>query len=243
MTVRRIISPALILALTLSSQLLAFGKSPAASQEIQNRTVNICALMKPKPGQTGTLRQSLLALVAPTSREKGHISYNLFEEENGSIFLHEVWRSQNDLDRHFQKPYIKDFVSRTGILLEGENEAHFGRVIFSLSNSSYSELDGQQPDAVHICRVLRPGPGNAEDLRQAYLSLVQSMSHEEAYITYNLYEETDGSLFLYEAWRSRADLEAHFRKPYIKAFQARVDALTERNDVHYGKFIPVNTDY
>ncbi|MFT3760969.1 putative quinol monooxygenase [Thauera sp.] len=240
MTLLRPIFAALVLALTSAIQPAAFAQSPGAGQATQDKTVNICALMKPKQGQADALRQSLLALVTPTSSEEGHISYNLFEENNGSIFLHEVWRSQEDLERHFQKPYIKDFVSRTSTLLDGENEAHFGRVISSLSNAKFSERDAQQPGAVHICSIKRPRPGKADELRQALLSLAQPTSQEEGYITYNLYEEKDGSLFLYEAWRSRADLDAHFQKPYIKDFQAKVGALAERNDVRFGKYIPAS---
>lgn len=218
----------------------AHGQTPGNNQPLQDTTVNICALMKPREGKADELRQSLLALVTPTSKEEGYISYNLFEESNGSIFLHEVWRSQQDLTRHFDKPYVKDFISRMGTMLDGANDAHFGRVISSLSNPMFTELDAQHPDAVNICSIKRPAPGKAKQLRQALIALAEPTSHEAGYITYNLYEEKDGSLFLYEAWRSRQDLDAHFQQPYIKDFQTKVSALTERNDVHFGRFIPAN---
>ncbi|MCP1644983.1 quinol monooxygenase YgiN [Pseudomonas citronellolis] len=225
--------------------LLAWANIPAAHardaerQNLQDTTVNICALMRPKKGKADELRQSLTALVGPTNKEEGHIAYNIFEEGNGSIFLHEVWRSQADLERHLQKPYIRAFVSKTQALLDGENEAHFGRVISSLANPRFTERDAHGSGTVHICSVKRPVAGKAHELRQALLALAEPTSHEEGYLAYNLYEEKDGSLFLYEAWRSRQDLASHFQKPYIKAFQARVGDLTTRNDVHVGTMIPI----
>lgn len=52
--------------------------------------------------------------------------YDLFVEADGTIFLYEAWRSQEDLDRHLQKPYVRDFVRRSPDWLEGINDAYFG---------------------------------------------------------------------------------------------------------------------
>lgn len=242
MTTNRIVKSTLAAVLTLA--LLPLGHAQQARDTLVRNeqvatTVNICALMRPQAGKADELRQALLALVTPTSKEEGFMTYNLYEEKDGAIFLHEVWRSQQDLERHFDKPYVKDFVSRTSSLLDGPNEAHFGKVVSTLNNPRFSARDAQVPTAVNICSVKRPLAGKAEELRRALLALVEPTSKEEGFITYNLYEEEDGALFLYEAWRSRADLDAHFQQPYIRDFQRKVGSLTERNDVRFGKYIPV----
>lgn len=201
-------------------------------------TVNICALMRPQAGKAEALRDALLALVEPTRREAGHIAYDVYEEQDGALFLHEVWRSQQDLDRHLQQPYVVDFVNRMAGLLDGANEAHFGRVVSTLQNPRFTARDAQRPDAVNICSIKRPREGKADALRQALLALVEPTRREAGFITYNLYEEQDGTLFLYEAWRSREDLEAHFQTPHVQAFRRQVDALADRNEVRFGRFVP-----
>lgn len=55
-------------------------------------------------------------------------------------------------------------------------------------------------------------------------------THAEAgCLTYEIFESEDGRLFLFETWRSRADLEAHFEKPYIKNFRALAPSLTDQD--------------
>jgi len=41
------------------------------------------------------------------------------------------------------------------------------------------------------------------------LALVEPTRAETGCETYDVYEEADGALVLFETWRSRADLEAH----------------------------------
>ena len=60
--------------------------------------------MNARPEKRLELKQSLLALVYPTRKEKGCLSYNVFlsiEDEN-DINLVEEWESQEDLDNHLR---------------------------------------------------------------------------------------------------------------------------------------------
>lgn len=222
--------------------LIALIAAPAvqAQERPGDATVNVCAILRPRNGQDAELRRSLLVLVAPTRSEPGNIAYQVHATADGTLFLFEAWRSQADLDLHLRKPAVVDFVGRMNGLLEGGNEAHFGRVISS-AHRPQSQIQGGDPSAsVHICSIKRPRPGQAEALRNALLSLREPTQAEAGHITYNLYGEENGTLFLYEAWRSQADLEQHFRTPYVQAFRQQVDRLAEDNRVYIGK--PISGD-
>lgn len=208
-------------------------------------TVNIGAIMRPKEGKADELRNSLLSLVKPTREEAGSLIYNVYEAKDGTFLLYEVWRSQEDLEKHFQKPYLKDFVSKADSLLEGKNDAHFGKLI-SPSTDSNGHAQHIQNTAttstVNIISIKRPKSGKADELRNSLLSLVKPTREEAGSITYNIYEEKDGSLFLYEVWRSQEDLEKHFQKSYIKDFRSKANSLADRNEVYFGKLISVPTE-
>ena len=200
-----------------------------------DETVNICALMRPQPGKSEELRQSLLSLVEPTSKEEGALFYQVYGRDDGGIFLLEAWRTQKDLDRHIQQPAVQEFIRKSAGLLDGDNEAHFGRMISA--PAPRSAHDPRAASVINVCSIKRPRPGQAKEHREALLALVEPTRREEGLIEYNVFEERDGSLFLTEAWRSRADLERHFQTPYVRAFRGRVDRLAERNEVHFGQLL------
>lgn len=205
-------------------------------------TVNIGAIMHPKEGKAAELRSSLLSLVQPTREEAGCIIYNVYETKDGSFLLYEVWRSQEDLEKHFQKPYLKDFVNKIDDLLEGKNDAHFGKLISASTDSKVNAQTVQNTattTTINIISIKRPKSGKADELRNSLLSLVKPTREEAGSITYNIYEEKDGSLFLYEVWRSQEDLEKHFQKSYIKDFRSKANSLTDRNEVYFGELITV----
>jgi quinol monooxygenase YgiN len=40
-----------------------------------------------------------------------------------------VWRSQEDLDRHWQKPYLKEFMVKLENMLDRNIEPHSGKLL------------------------------------------------------------------------------------------------------------------
>lgn len=204
-----------------------------AQTALSAETVNICAMMRAKEGKAGELRNALLALATPTRSEEGHIAYDVYEEKDGALFLHEIWRSQEDLDRHLQKPNVQDFVKKSAERLDGKNDAHFGKAI-SVSEKPQAT---RGPESISICSIKHPRDGKADELRRALLSLTGPTRKEPGNLAYNIHEEMDGSLFLFETWRSMDDLERHFGTSYVKDFRSKVDGLADVNEVHIGKLI------
>ncbi|MFG6459796.1 putative quinol monooxygenase [Roseateles sp. BYS96W] len=219
-----------VLRKALAALVLTVGASMAHAD-----SVNVCALMRPLPGKSEELRQTLLALVEPTSKEAGHLFYQVYGTKDGGLFLLEAWRSQEDLDRHIQQPAVQEFIRKIPSLVDGSNEAHFGRMVSPKGQPS--KHDASAPGVVNICSIKKPRSGKEAELRQALLSLVEPTRREEGLIYYNVFEEADGSIFLTEAWRNREALEEHFRTPYVRAFRDKVDSLAERNEVHFGELL------
>ncbi|MEV0230203.1 putative quinol monooxygenase [Nonomuraea sp. NPDC050786] len=106
-------------------------------------------------------------------------------------------------------------------------------------------LDGvsQTPDtdAGPLCLYgfFRPRVERAEQLRQLLLSLVEPSRKEPGCLQYNVTAEADGSLFVYEIWRSRKNLELHKRTPHMIEFarifwEHRSEFLRDEIESHSG---------
>jgi quinol monooxygenase YgiN len=74
-----------------------------------NSPVTVIARIVAKPGQEGRVRSELRDLLAPTRVEEGCINYDMHESASdpAAFLFHESWRSQGDLDRHFQTPHLQ----------------------------------------------------------------------------------------------------------------------------------------
>lgn len=74
-------------------------------------------------------------------------------------------------------------------------------------------------------------PGQGDALGEGLKALIAPTLREEGAIHYRLHRDNDDPdvWILYETWRSRADLDAHFEQPYTKAMLARFPDLLARD--------------
>jgi quinol monooxygenase YgiN len=86
--------------------------------------LTVVARVRAKTGQESRLRQELQLLVAPTLTEAGCLRYDLHESttEPGRFLLYETWKSEADLQAHFQTPYLKAFFQMVPELADGPSE-------------------------------------------------------------------------------------------------------------------------
>ena len=86
--------------------------------------LTLVARMRAKSGQQARLRAELQRLVEPTRAETGCIGYDLHLSENDpALFLfYETWKSQADLDAHFETPHLQALLKILPEMLEGEME-------------------------------------------------------------------------------------------------------------------------
>jgi quinol monooxygenase YgiN len=89
--------------------------------------LTLVATLTAKPQCTEELGQGLAALVAPTRQEEGSIDYHVHRDNNDpNVWLiYENWRSQADLDLHFEQPYTKAMLGRFPQLLARDMELRF----------------------------------------------------------------------------------------------------------------------
>lgn len=73
-------------------------------------------------------------------------------------------------------------------------------------------------------------PETSEDLGNGLKALIAPTLEEEGAIDYVLHRDNDDAnvWVLYETWRSRADLDAHFEQSYTKAMMERFPDLLAR---------------
>lgn len=91
----------------------------------------VVAKIKAKRGKETELKDALLSLIEPTRAEEGCICYELHQSPQmpGLFLFYEIWKSKEDLDKHLQRPYLKNFFEKAHELLEQEIEITFWRKI------------------------------------------------------------------------------------------------------------------
>ena len=79
----------------------------------------VVALFKVKPGHEEEASAALLEAGAQTHDEEGCLAYALHRaaDDPTQLALIERWRSQEDLNEHFTKPYIAALGERAGEVL------------------------------------------------------------------------------------------------------------------------------
>ncbi|MFF3641156.1 putative quinol monooxygenase [Streptomyces sp. NPDC002564] len=91
--------------------------------------IALYGFLRPRPEQADEVRRILSSLVGPTRREPGNLQYHLHEHEDGRFFLYEVWRSQEDLDRHNATPPLRAFLDNLPTFLEDSPEGYFDTML------------------------------------------------------------------------------------------------------------------
>ena len=87
--------------------------------------LNIVAFITPKPESYEECKNRISNILIPTRDEDGCIKFDLFEDaEQQKLVLLETFRSQQDLDDHYAKPYTKAVFDFYQGRLASEPEIH-----------------------------------------------------------------------------------------------------------------------
>jgi quinol monooxygenase YgiN len=80
---------------------------------------------------------------------------------------------------------------------------------------------------ISVVATINAKAGMEAGVREAVMALVAPTRAEAGCINYDLHQSMDDPtvFILYENWVSKADLEAHLEKPYLKQFLARADEM------------------
>lgn len=84
-----------------------------------SKQITTIGRLKAKPGAESQLEEALKRLIEPTRAESGCIDYTMHRslEEPGTFYFYDNWHSQEDLDAHFEMPYMKQAIELAPELL------------------------------------------------------------------------------------------------------------------------------
>jgi quinol monooxygenase YgiN len=111
----------------------AHSRKHGSSKEgkLPKDAVTLIVLLRAKEAQELLLEAELRALVAPTRREDGCITYDLHRSADGpsGYLLHEVWASREHHRQHTQTPHFIRWNARKDALLVSRDVTFWKQVV------------------------------------------------------------------------------------------------------------------
>jgi len=95
------------------ASIAALGTKPLAAQTTQPKipddAIILIAELKAKPGAEEAVKKALIAMVAPTRKEKGCLCYNLHQSEKdaATFVFYEQWANQKALGTHGKSAHMR----------------------------------------------------------------------------------------------------------------------------------------
>jgi len=104
--------------------------SGAAGRKLPKDAVTLIVILRAREGQETLLEAELRALVNPSRREEGCLTYNLHRaiDTPGALLLHEVWASREAHTEHAHTPHFLRWNARKDALL-ASRDANFWKQI------------------------------------------------------------------------------------------------------------------
>lgn len=107
-------------------------KSQKASKaKLPKEAVTLIVQLRPREGQETLLEAELRALVGPTRKEDGCLSYDLHRSAEGpsAFLLDEVWASREAHSRHTNTPHFLRWNARKDALLVSREVTYWKQVV------------------------------------------------------------------------------------------------------------------
>jgi quinol monooxygenase YgiN len=106
------------------------GRSKA-SQRLPKDAVTLLVNLRARERQELLLEAELRALVGPTRREQGCLTYDLYRGADlpDAFLLHEVWASREHHRLHTQTPHFLRWNARKDALLAGRDATFWKQII------------------------------------------------------------------------------------------------------------------
>lgn len=82
-------------------------------------SVTVVAKFLAKTGQEAPLKAVLTACIAPSRKDAGSLSYDLYEsvQQPGQFVMLEHWANKDFLAQHLETPHLKELVAKSTDLL------------------------------------------------------------------------------------------------------------------------------
>jgi len=104
---------------------------PSKSSKLPKEAVTLVVQLRPREGQETLLEAELRALVGPTRKEDGCLTYDLHRsvEAPSAFLLHEVWASRDAHSRHTNTPHFLRWNARKDSLLASRDLTFWKQVV------------------------------------------------------------------------------------------------------------------
>jgi quinol monooxygenase YgiN len=101
-----------------------------AGGRLPKDAVTLIVILRAREGQETLLEAELRALISPSRREEGCLTYNLHRsiDTPGAVLLHEVWASREAHTEHTHTPHFLRWNARKDALL-ASRDANFWKQI------------------------------------------------------------------------------------------------------------------
>jgi len=101
-----------------------------ANRGLPKDAVTLVVNLRAREGQELLLEAELRALVGPTRREQGCLTYDVYRgtELPGAFLLHEVWASREDHRLHTQTPHFLRWNARKDALLAARDATFWKQI-------------------------------------------------------------------------------------------------------------------
>jgi quinol monooxygenase YgiN len=106
-------------------------RRPSKDGKLSKQAITLIVLLKSREGQEPLLEAELRALVGPTRREEGCITYDLHRGADvaGAYLLHEIWASREHHRLHTQTPHFIRWNARKDALLASRDLTVWTQVV------------------------------------------------------------------------------------------------------------------
>ena len=101
-----------------------------AAGKLPKGAVTLMVLLRPRDGQELLLEAELRALVGPTRKEDGCLTYDLHRtaEPPAAYLLHEVWESREAHTQHTKTPHFLRWNARKDALLASRDATFWSQI-------------------------------------------------------------------------------------------------------------------
>jgi quinol monooxygenase YgiN len=98
---------------------------------LPREAVTLVVILRAREGQQSLLEAELRALVSPTRREDGCLTYDLYRGSDlaDAFLLHEVWASREHHRLHTQTPHFIRWNARKDALLTSREATFWTQII------------------------------------------------------------------------------------------------------------------
>lgn len=104
---------------------------PAGSNKLPKDAVTLIVLLRAREGQETILEAELRALVGPTRKEDGCLTYNLHRSADapGGFLLHEVWATREAHTQHTKTPHFLRWNARKDALVASRDSTFWKHLL------------------------------------------------------------------------------------------------------------------